>query len=76
MPGIPSIFWDHVCDWGDDCRERIKVLLKLRQKAEIKARQRGMSQWYNGKQLFFFDFHGDLAQELDGFSDGTSYLNG
>lgn len=45
MPGIPSIFWDHVCDWGDDCRERIKVLLKLRQKAEIKARQRGMSQF-------------------------------
>lgn len=36
-PGIPSIFWDHVCDWGDDCRERIKVLLKLRQKAEIKV---------------------------------------
>jgi len=58
MPGIPSIFWDHVCDWGDDCRERIKVLLKLRQKAEIKARQRGMSQWYNGKQLFFFIFMG------------------
>ena len=43
MPGIPSIFWDHVCDWGDDCRERIKVLLKLRQKAEIKARQGGPS---------------------------------
>ena len=36
-PGIPSIFWDHVCDWGEDCRARIKALLKLRQKAEIKV---------------------------------------
>eukprot|EP00913_Durusdinium_trenchii_P006734 g6330.t1 len=29
-PGIPSIFWDHLCDWGDDVRNKIGVLLKLR----------------------------------------------
>eukprot|EP00438_Fugacium_kawagutii_P018424 Skav229322 [mRNA] locus=scaffold2688:43857:48392:- [translate_table: standard] len=36
-PGIPSIFWDHVSDWGDDCRERIKALLALRKKAKLQV---------------------------------------
>eukprot|EP00438_Fugacium_kawagutii_P018032 Skav216301 [mRNA] locus=scaffold494:161738:175993:- [translate_table: standard] len=27
---IPSIFWDHICDWGDDVRNKISNLLKLR----------------------------------------------
>jgi len=36
-PGIPSIFWDHVCDWGDDMRNKIKALLSLRRQSGIKA---------------------------------------
>ncbi|CAE7202391.1 AMY1.4 [Symbiodinium natans] len=36
-PGIPCIFWDHVCDWGEDMRNRIKTLLQLRRRAGIKV---------------------------------------
>lgn len=34
-PGIPSIFWDHVVDWGDDHRRKISDLIKARQDSEI-----------------------------------------
>ncbi|CAJ1385428.1 unnamed protein product [Effrenium voratum] len=36
-PGIPSIFWDHVCDWGDDMRKRITTLLKLRKQSGVQV---------------------------------------
>jgi len=36
-PGIPCIFWDHICDWGEDMRNRIKALLQLRRRAGIKV---------------------------------------
>mmetsp|Transcript_115692 Transcript_115692/g.258563 ORF Transcript_115692/g.258563 Transcript_115692/m.258563 type:complete len:675 (-) Transcript_115692:100-2124(-) len=36
-PGIPSLFWDHVMDWGEDHRRRIADLLKVRRSAGIKA---------------------------------------
>jgi len=36
-PGIPSLFWDHVVDWGDDFRNRICELIKFRRAAKIKV---------------------------------------
>eukprot|EP00928_Gymnodinium_smaydae_P050054 TRINITY_DN3366_c0_g6_i1.p1 TRINITY_DN3366_c0_g6~~TRINITY_DN3366_c0_g6_i1.p1 ORF type:complete len:1786 (+),score=300.32 TRINITY_DN3366_c0_g6_i1:41-5359(+) len=36
-PGIPSIFWDHLCDWGDDVRNKIKELIRLRRESDIKV---------------------------------------
>mmetsp|Transcript_59016 Transcript_59016/g.140933 ORF Transcript_59016/g.140933 Transcript_59016/m.140933 type:complete len:668 (-) Transcript_59016:172-2175(-) len=36
-PGIPSIFWDHVMDWGDKHRQTIAELLKVRKEAGIGA---------------------------------------
>ena len=38
-PGIPSIFWDHICDWGDDVRNKIGILLKLRTDSGIEVAQ-------------------------------------
>jgi len=32
-PGIPSIFWDHVCDWGENIRNQITSLMKLRRQS-------------------------------------------
>jgi len=32
-PGIPSIFWDHVCDWGENIRNQIASLMKLRRQS-------------------------------------------
>jgi len=34
-PGIPSIFWDHVVEWGEDHRRRISELLRARRESEI-----------------------------------------
>mmetsp|Transcript_106076 Transcript_106076/g.188657 ORF Transcript_106076/g.188657 Transcript_106076/m.188657 type:complete len:864 (+) Transcript_106076:49-2640(+) len=34
-PGIPSIFWDHVMDWGEDHRRKIADLMKARRDSEI-----------------------------------------
>lgn len=34
-PGIPSVFWDHIMDWGDDHRRRISDLLKARRDSGI-----------------------------------------
>ena len=34
-PGIPSLFWDHVCDWGEDVRKSIMALLKMRRDSGI-----------------------------------------
>ena len=36
-PGIPCIFWDHVCDWGDNVRNDIKKLLQLRIESGLKV---------------------------------------
>lgn len=34
-PGIPCIFWDHLMDWGDDVRNKIKELVRLRRESGI-----------------------------------------
>lgn len=34
-PGIPCIFWEHMFDWGDDVRDRIKNLMDIRKRAGI-----------------------------------------
>jgi len=34
-PGIPSLFWDHVMDWGEHCRNQISALLKARRDSGI-----------------------------------------
>lgn len=34
-PGIPSIFWDHVTDWGEHMRSQITELLKARRESGI-----------------------------------------
>jgi len=34
-PGIPSIFWDHLFDWGENKRNVIKGLLQARQESGI-----------------------------------------
>merc|ERR1711972_449514 len=36
-PGIPSLFWDHVMDWGDDFRKRLGDLIRARRTAAIKV---------------------------------------
>lgn len=36
-PGIPSLFWDHVMDWGDDFRNRLCEIIKIRRAAKIKV---------------------------------------
>lgn len=36
-PGIPCVFWDHVCDWGEDTRLRIQALIKLRERAKLQV---------------------------------------
>lgn len=36
-PGIPCIFWDHICDWGEDVRKKISVLLKLRSESKVQV---------------------------------------
>jgi len=36
-PGIPSLFWDHILDWGEDHRRKIAALLKARRTAGIKV---------------------------------------
>jgi len=36
-PGIPSIFWDHVMDWGDNHRNTIAALLKARRESGVKV---------------------------------------
>ena len=30
IAGIPSVFWDHIMDWGDEHRKKIGSLLKAR----------------------------------------------
>ena len=30
LAGIPSVFWDHVMDWGDEPRKKIASLMKAR----------------------------------------------
>jgi len=34
-PGIPSIFWDHIMDWGDEHRKKIASLLRARRDSGI-----------------------------------------
>jgi alpha-amylase len=34
-PGLPSIFWDHVMDWGEDHRRRISEMLQARRESGI-----------------------------------------
>ncbi|CAE7520500.1 AMY1.4 [Symbiodinium microadriaticum] len=34
-PGIPSVFWDHIMDWGDEHRKKIASLLKARRDSGI-----------------------------------------
>eukprot|EP00437_Effrenium_voratum_P019463 CAMPEP_0181446782 /NCGR_PEP_ID=MMETSP1110-20121109/26285_1 /TAXON_ID=174948 /ORGANISM="Symbiodinium sp., Strain CCMP421" /LENGTH=702 /DNA_ID=CAMNT_0023570877 /DNA_START=28 /DNA_END=2136 /DNA_ORIENTATION=- len=34
-PGIPSVFWDHIMDWGDDHRKKIASLMKARRESGI-----------------------------------------
>jgi len=34
-PGIPSVFWDHVTDWGEDHRRKIADLMKARRDSQI-----------------------------------------
>ena len=36
-PGIPCVFWDHVCDWGDNVRNDIKKLMRLRIESGMKV---------------------------------------
>ena len=36
-PGIPCVFWDHVCDWGDNVRNDIQKLLRLRIESGMKV---------------------------------------
>merc|ERR1719408_250128 len=36
-PGIPSLFWDHVMDWGEDFRKRLGELIQARREAGIKV---------------------------------------
>eukprot|EP00929_Paragymnodinium_shiwhaense_P012461 TRINITY_DN11967_c0_g1_i1.p1 TRINITY_DN11967_c0_g1~~TRINITY_DN11967_c0_g1_i1.p1 ORF type:complete len:1741 (-),score=483.75 TRINITY_DN11967_c0_g1_i1:336-5558(-) len=36
-PGIPSIFWDHMMDWGEHHRNSIAGLIKARRDAGVKA---------------------------------------
>ncbi|CAK9036719.1 unnamed protein product [Durusdinium trenchii] len=34
-PGIPSVFWDHIMEWGDEPRKKIGSLMKARRDAAI-----------------------------------------
>lgn len=34
-PGIPSLFWDHVMDWGGEFRTKVSSLLQLRLESAI-----------------------------------------
>ncbi|CAE7255392.1 AMY1.4 [Symbiodinium natans] len=34
-PGIPSVFWDHIMDWGDEHRKKVAALLKARRDSGI-----------------------------------------
>jgi len=36
-PGIPCVFWDHVCDWGDNVRNDIQKILRLRIESGMKV---------------------------------------
>lgn len=34
-PGIPSVFWDHIMDWGDEPKKKISALMKARRDSGI-----------------------------------------
>ncbi len=37
-PGMPSVFWDHVFDWGEDVRGKIAALVEVRRRCGIHSR--------------------------------------
>ncbi len=39
-PGIPSIYWKHYFDWGNELHERIKAMINARKVAEVHAGSR------------------------------------
>jgi alpha-amylase len=36
-PGVPTVYWKHYFDWGQDLRERIKALINARRVAGVHA---------------------------------------
>ena len=36
-PGVPSVYWKHYFDWGNDLRQRIKALINARKVAGVNA---------------------------------------
>ena len=39
-PGTPSVFWDHLFDWGPDVAEKVKDLVAVRRKKDIHSRSK------------------------------------
>ena len=39
-PGVPTVYWKHYFDWGEDLRERIKALINARKVADVHAGSR------------------------------------
>lgn len=39
-PGIPTIYWKHYFDWGNELRERIKALINARKLADVHSGSR------------------------------------
>ncbi|MCX7647534.1 MAG: alpha-amylase family glycosyl hydrolase [Elusimicrobiales bacterium] len=37
-PGVPSVFWPHFYDWGQDYKNAIKKLIQIRKKAGINSK--------------------------------------
>lgn len=62
-PGIPSIFWDHVMDWGQELHDEIGRLLQARRRAGVKV-----DSWANINQaeqeLYFATIGDDRGEAL------------
>ncbi|XP_078163645.1 alpha-amylase-like 2 isoform X1 [Carex rostrata] len=37
-PGIPTVFYDHLCDWGDSIHDQIAKLMEIRRSQDIHSR--------------------------------------